>query len=471
MLTLQPFQKRFLKAALHPDIDIAAASLTRGSGKTTLAADVIQRAMTPGDKLFQSGREIVLCAVSLDQAGRCFKMVENELKPRGGYSITNTSTRKSITHRESGTRLNVLSSNGKSGMGLVGTSLAIADEPGSWEVNGGWLMWQALVGALGKPESPLKILVIGTLAPSTGGWWHDLIHAGTHGRTHVLAMQADPAKWDSWKEIMRVNPLAKLDPTTRAVIRQQLKEAKTDTAKKAFFLSYRLNLPTPDEAKQLITPSDWQRVLKRTVPEREGRPIVGLDIGAGRAWSAAVGLWPNGRCESLALTPGLPDIAAQEQRDRVARGVYQKLVDVGRLHVATGLRVQPVKQLLDAITAEWGIPKVIVCDRFEINRVLDEAKGIRIEPRVTRWSEATADIAALRKMVLDGPLACEPDSGMLLTASLAVAVVVSDDQGSVRLTKGSPNNTGRDDCAVALTLAAGAMERYGHVKELTFLGY
>ena len=47
-----------------------------------------------------------------------------------------------------------------------------------------------------------------------------------------------------------------------------------------------------------------------------------------------------------------------------------------------------------------------------------------------------------------------------MAASLAAARVRSDDQGSTRLVKADPsNNTGRDDLAAALTLAAGAVAR------------
>ena len=59
----------------------------------------------------------------------------------------------------------------------------MADEPGSWEVNGGTLMFDAIITALGKPESPMKVVFIGTLAPSMSGWWHDLITDGTSGTT------------------------------------------------------------------------------------------------------------------------------------------------------------------------------------------------------------------------------------------------------------------------------------------------
>ena len=78
---------------------------------------------------------------------------------------------------------------------------------------------------------------------------------------------------------------------------------------------------------------------------------------------------------------------------------------------------------------------------------------------MTRWSESSEDIRALRKMVRDGPLSVDPASAALLEASLAVASVKNDSSGNVRLEKRGSNNTSRDDVAAALTLGAGAHQR------------
>ena len=75
----------------------------------------------------------------------------------------------------------------------------------------------------------------------------------------------------------------------------------------------------------LLTVDDWERVTARPVPERESRPIVGVDLGGGRAWSAAVAVWRSGRVEAIAVAPGIPDLEAQEKRDRVPWGTYRKL--------------------------------------------------------------------------------------------------------------------------------------------------
>ena len=69
-----------------------------------------------------------------------------------GTRFIDSTTRIGITHRASNTRLRVLSSNGKTAMGIVNCPLLVADEPGSWEVNGGTLMYDAIITALGKPN-------------------------------------------------------------------------------------------------------------------------------------------------------------------------------------------------------------------------------------------------------------------------------------------------------------------------------
>lgn len=331
-------------------------------------------------------------------------------------------------------------------------------------------MHDAIQTAQGKPGSHLWVIYIGTLAPSRGGWWHNLTNDGTDGSTFVQALQGDPEKWDTWPEIRRCNPLAAVSAAFRAKLLEERDKARQDTRLKARFLSYRLNVPSADESSVLLTVDEWQRVCGRPVPDREGRPIAAVDLGGGRAWSAGVAVWRNGRTEAVAVAPGVPDIAAQEARDRVPRGTYQRLVDAGVLRVAQGKRVQPAGELLELVKP-WA-PEAVFCDRFRLPELLDAAGRwpVPIVPRVTRWSEASDDIRGLRRLALDGPLACEPQSRGLVAASLAVASVKGDDQGNVRLVKRDRNNTARDDVAQALTLAAGAVARSPDRPRRVYLG-
>lgn len=460
MIELRPFQRRFIRDAFAPEIDTAALSIPRGNGKSTLAAWILGRALTPGDPWNEPGREYILLAGSLEQSRLVFRPLREALEPTGEYRFIDSITRVGITHKPTNTRLRVLSSNAKTAMGIVGCPLLVADEPGAWEVRGGEAMADALETAQGKPGSRLRIIFIGTLAPARGGWWHELVAGGTRGSTYVQALQGDVETWDNWHTIRKANPLVNVSATFRRKLLEERDAARRDTRLKARFLSYRLNVPTGDESTMLLTVDDWKRIAGREVAPRTGRPVVGVDLGGGRAWSAAVALWRSGRMEALAVAPGIPSIRAQEERDRQVRGTYARLVAEGSLRIAEGLRVQPPGRLLEAIRAEWGRPASIVADRFRLAELEDCANGIPLEPRVSRWSEASADIRALRKMAKDGPLSCVEGSRLLVAASLGSAMVKNDDAGNVRLAKRDvSNNTARDDVAAALVLASGAWAR------------
>ena len=466
-MRLRPFQTRFLRGALATGIDTAALSLPRGNGKSWLGGRILTRCMTPGDPLHEPGKEYVLCAGSLEQAKLTYQFCRADLEPTGEYRFLDSVTRLGICHKPSNTRLRVMSSRARSAFGLVNVPLCVADEPGCWDVSNGTLMHDALATALGKPGSSMRLIYIGTLAPSTGGWWHDLVDGGSHGSTYVQSLRADPKRWASWAEIKRCNPLTAISPQFRAKLLSERDAARRDTRLKARFLSYRLNCPTGDESSMLLSVADFEDMVKRPVPPRAGLPIVALDLGSNRAWSAAAAIWPSGRIECRAVSPGIPSLGDQEERDNVPRGTYSRLSDEGVLIQATGLRVPPAKMLMNLISKTWGPPSAIICDRFRLADLHDAGSPCRVIARVSRWSEASFDIRALRSKVKDGPFAVAPDSRSLLAASLAAAVVKNDDGGNVRLSKRGTNNCSRDDISAAFVLAAGLFERTSSAPRLT----
>ena len=215
-MKLRLFQQRFLKGAFSPGVDTAALSIPRGNGKSWLAAHLLTRAMTPGDELHQAGAEYLLLAASLEQARLAFRFTRADLEPCGGYRFIDSVTRLGVTHEASNTKLRVLSSNARAAFGIVGCPLLLADEPGAWETTGGELMADALFTAMGKPNSKMRVIFIGTLAPSAGGWWHDLVNGGTGGTTYVQALKGNLKKWDQWSEIKRCNPLVAVSDEFKA---------------------------------------------------------------------------------------------------------------------------------------------------------------------------------------------------------------------------------------------------------------
>ena len=383
MLDLLKFQRTFIKNILRPEINMAALSLPRGNGKSALAGYLGSRIMTVGDSLFRSGTESVIVAGSLEQARIIFRFVRDTLgQDNPDYRFADSLTRVQIVHKPTRTVLQVRSSNPKTTMGLVNTPWVIADEPGAWAVNDGALMFDAISTSLGKPNSPLKALFIGTLAPAQGGWWHDLIDRGSHHSTYVQAIQGDRETWDSWQTIRKANPLTAISPEFRKQLLEERDAARGDPRLKARFLSYRLNVPTADESEVLLTVEDFKLAVAREVAPATGQPIVGVDLGQNRSWTAAVAIWETGRIEAMAIAPGIPDLAEQEKRDTVPRGTYQKLNDMGVLDVADGLRVPEPTHLWEDIKTRWGIPAAIVCDRFRLPLLQDAVQGAcYIDPR------------------------------------------------------------------------------------------
>ena len=437
MLDYRPFQRTFLQNATRDEITIAALCLPRGNGKSTLAADLVRRIMSPDDDLFRPGTESVLVAASMTQARIVFKLAKAMLGS-DGYRYNDSPTKINIKHLPTDTDMRIIASNGHTAMGLVNCPWAICDEPGSWNVNSGALVWTALTTAQMKPLSPLKILIVGTLSPRAthpGHWYFDLIDDGTKDDIFVMSLRGDPTKWDNWHEIRRVNPLVTAFPDTRKKLLAMRDAARVDGHKRADFMSYNMNCPTADEITALVPDADWSRTLTRAAGERDGRPFVGVDIGRNRSWSAAVAIFPSGLVDALAIAPGWPSIREQEKRDRVSPGVYQKLVDTGKLTVADDLRVVPPAMLLDRVREEWTTPVKVVSDRFQHDELVDYSRGLVLEKRIAQWSYQAHDIRALRKGCADGPFSVGRDARLLLTASLRASVVENDQSGSYRLIK------------------------------------
>ena len=242
MLKLQPFQRRFLRSALAPGVRTSALSLPRGNGKSTLVAWLGCRALTPGDALFSGGAESHLVAASIGQARRTtFKLLREFIEngPRAGdYKISESSFACAIRHVETNTRISVLASSGKTSQGLVRCPWLFADEPGSWETTGGRLLHEAIQTAQGKPGTNLRVIYIGTLAPETSGWWHDLVSGGSHGSTHVTALRGRLGDCGPRRASCGASTrLMWAFPESRAALLEERDQAKSDTRHKAAFLS------------------------------------------------------------------------------------------------------------------------------------------------------------------------------------------------------------------------------------------
>ena len=426
-----------------------------------MVGNLCAESITPGGATFEPGVEVLAVSASLEQSRVALQFCREALADRAGdYRWLDSGQRLAVTHKASGAKFRILSSSGKRALGLSGFSTIYGDEPGAWEERGGALMWDALRTSLGKRPGQ-RLILIGTRAPAAAGsWWPEFLDAGSGPGTHVEVLTApDGEAWDDWQTIRRCNPMIALNPELGRTIKRERDEARRNPSLRPAFEAFRLNRQIEVGRDVLLTVGEWDRVEAREVPPRAGRPIVGLDLGGERSWSAAWALWPNGRSECFATVPGIPSLEDRERQDAMPRGIYQRLADAGVLIVDEGRHMARPLLLIERLIAMGIDPVACHSDRFAVGDLRDAIAGRwPLYERKTRWSEATADIAAFRRIARDGPLAVAEECRLLVGVSLSQSVVRSDEQGGSRVEK-HRHGRSRDDVAIAAVIASGAWER------------
>ena len=137
-MQLKPFQRRFEAAVENDAYDTVVLSGPRTLGKTFMAARILARCMTPGDSLFQPGKEYVLGSASLEMGRLTYGFIREALDDGSNrYRFLDSATRLGITHVETNTKLRAISSNAKTSFGLVNVPLVVIDEPGALDLLNG----------------------------------------------------------------------------------------------------------------------------------------------------------------------------------------------------------------------------------------------------------------------------------------------------------------------------------------------
>ena len=456
---LLPFQSAFVAAITRQNRppSIVAASWPRGNGKSWLAGRLIARSLTPGDLLFETATENILVAGSRRQASIVLEFARAALGESAEYSWS----LDGATHVESRARVRVISSDAKRSLGLgAHVRLIICDEPAAWAATAGRRLWDAMQTSLGKRKT--QIIAIGTLAPAPltgpGAWWPDFIKQGSGDGRHVSLLQADQDKWEDFDEVLKCNPVAAINPFLKQTLEREHATALVSERAARTFRQYRLNIPgDPVETQPLITASEFARVCARPAPDVEGKPVIGVDLGGTRSWSAASAVFPSGRISAWAVAPGVPSLAEQEREDQVPDGSYMELVKSGGLSVDEGRAVPSVDRVLARIWA-WE-PSAIVSDSYRAPELHKAVQGrVRIIERAKGGGESTSNVQALRSLLLDSGSGVSEDSRALLAAAFAQTTLKIGEGGETKVGKLSQRRS-RDDAAAALLLAAGEQAR------------
>ena len=302
---LLPFQRAFVQAVCRTEKppEIAALSVPRGNGKSWLCGSLIARSLVPGDPLFEPGVENILVSSSTNQARIVLEFARQALGEAEGYRWRNDG----VVHLASRARVRIVSSDARRALGLgANVRLIVADEPGAWSPIQGRRLWDAMLTSLGKRKT--QIIVVGTLAPAPlvgpASWWPQFVAEGSGDGRHVALLQADSERWGDFDEVLRVNPVAAVNPYLKQTLEREHRAALASERAARTFRQYRLNIPgDPVDSQPLVTTAEWGRVVARPVPACEGRPVIGVDLGGNRSWSAACGVWPNRGMGACAGSP------------------------------------------------------------------------------------------------------------------------------------------------------------------------
>ena len=461
LLTVLPWQRRFVRGAFAPGVQSAGLSVGRGNGKTALLAGIA--AATLDGPLHVPRGETVIVASSFEQARIAFEHVlaflGDKLQDRGRWRVWDTAQQARVECRHTGARVRCLGSDPRRAHGLAPV-LTLADEPAQWPETTGERMLAALRTAAGKqPHS--RFVALGT-RPADAEHWFAKMFAGSadYAQCHAAKAGDPPFRVTTWR---KANPSLPHMPDLEAAIRAEAVQARRDPSLLAAFEALRLNLGTEDAAVSTLLEAGLWRTLEGKA-ERAGLAVWGIDLGTTEAQSAIACYWPQtGRLECLAAFPSEPSLADRGLRDGVG-GLYLECARRGEL-LCLGQRAADVSALLATGLERFGRPSRIVSDRWregELRDALDRA-GVPMATFVTRgmgFRDGGEDVRDFRRACADGRVA--PVESLLLRSAMGEARTISDPAGNSKLSKGSQGGRrlrARDDAAAAAILAVAAGTR------------
>ena len=458
-IKLANFQREFICGALAPGVTIAALSVGRGSGKTTLGAALCLAALL-GKIDPQPRREIVIGAKTRDQGAIAWRLIE------GLASSLPVKTRKLLTFVRAprlqiryegdggGHVLNVLASDARNALGLSPV-FSLLDERGHWLDERGDALEAAITSAAGKRAG--RVLVISTSAATDNHAFSKLLDEPGEGVFVREYRAPDNLAPDDLEAIRAANPAAiegigSSEEWLQAAARRALQRGGSALSN---FRLYHLNQRVSHEARAILISVDrWTACEVDELPPRRGPLTCGIDLGGSSSMSAWANFWhETGRLEVFGAFPSSPNLLDRGRSDGVS-GRYQEMFERGEL-LTLGQQVVDVPAFVSAMVAKLGgYPiQALCCDRFRQSEFLEAlAKtGLQIVPtwRGQGWVQSGEDTERFRQFAFDRRIKAE--RSLLLRSALGDCVTLVDPTGAAKIAKG--RSTARVDAATATVMA------------------
>jgi phage terminase large subunit-like protein len=464
-IKLADFQREFIAGALAPGISIAALSVGRGAGKTTLGASLCLAALL-GKIDPQPRREVVIGAKTRDQGAIAWRLIE------GLASSLPVKTRKLLTFVRAprlqiryegdggGHVLNVLASDARNALGLSPV-FALLDERGHWLDERGDALEAAITSAAGKRAG--RVLVISTSAASDAHAFSKLLDEPGEGVFVREYRAPDDLAPDDLEAIRAANPgavegIGSSEEWLQAAARRAL--ARGGSALSNFRL-YHLNQRVSHESRAVLISVDrWMACEVDELPPRLGPLTCGIDLGGSSSMSAWANFWhETGRLEVYGAFPSSPSLLDRGRSDGVGDR-YQQMFDIGAL-LMLGQQVVDVPAFVSTMVVKLGGYPIhsLCCDRFRQSEFLEALSktGLSIVPtwRGQGWKESAEDVERFRQFAFERRIKSE--RSLLLRSALGDCVTLIDPTGAAKIAKG--RSTARVDAATATVMAVGEGSR------------
>ena len=455
-MALPAFAIHFLREALALGVREAGLFCARKNIKSALLAILILAHLADDGPLRRRGWRCGAASLSKDKAAELWQQCVDIAKASG---LARIETGKVPRHVSSAWgRCEFLSADKTAGH-ASGFDLVVADELGLFPERGGRELVAGLLSSTSARDG--RLIAISVLGDSPLS--REMCDRAGDPATVVHLYQAPKGcELDDRKAWALANP-ALGTIKSRSYMADMARRATANPLEAAEFRVYDLNQPGSPVKSPIVEVDRWALVATDRRPAREGRCVLGLDLGGSSSMTAAAIFWPEcGRLEVFGAFPDDPPL-----RDRgVADGVgdlYERMADRGELRALPGA-ITPVAEFLAWIDEilEGVIPAAALADyyrREEVKQRLADA-GVPwpiVWRRTGAGPDGFADVRAFQRAVLSRSL--HPGRSLILESAILESHVdySRDNNGNPYLDK--RRQRGRIDALQAAVLAVGAGER------------
>ena len=372
----------------------------------------------------------------------------HDLSDRELWRMQNSANMATLEYVQTGARVRCVGSDPAKAHGLR-PYLVLADEGAKWDPGKSGAMISALRTGLGKTPGS-RLIALGTMPANGEHWFSQMLRDAPYHQLHAAPKDAPLYRASTWA---MANPSMRYLPSLKAQIKAEAAAARRDGVILQSFKSLHLNMGLPDVvAGVLLEAGVWEGIEGEA--EREGPYILGLDLGASTAQSAACAFYPaSGRLEGFALFPTHPDLATRATNDG-AGNLYSECHRRGELLLA-GDMVADIRALLTEALERWGTPAAIASDFFKKSELIGHLNALDFPTaalvlRGMGFRDGSEDVRGFRRACIDGRV--KVSKSLMIRAALSEAVTVSDPAGNSKLAKsseGGRRQAAKDDAAAA----------------------